>query len=334
MSDYEARQARRNQLVGVFVLVGLLAFVWLIFRFGDLPSSITTLTSYRVYAQFASAPGVQRDTPIRFCGYQVGRVTLVTPPQRLHEVREGQLTGPEYYQVTVVMSIENRYTDIPLDSRIRLMTRGFGSSYISIEPPADPCVPARAFLVEGSRVEGSVGVTSELFPEQTQKQLGELVVDLRRLIGHADQLIGDPNVQQNVRSTLANLSEASKRTIGALDRADQALAGAKDAIEQYRQLAVSGKDTLAGANDKMERLTVSIVRTSDEVGQAATQLRQLMTKVTEGDGTIGRLVNDGRFYEDLVDTTEQLQVLIQEFTGILEKLDEKGISGMWSGSKR
>lgn len=333
--DYETAQKRRNQIVGVFVLIGLIAFVWLVFRFGDLPASVAGLRSFRVYAQFASAPGVQRDTPVRFCGYQVGRITAVEPPKLLSAIQEGQASGPPYYQTTLVMGIENPYTEIPLQSQIKLMTRGFGSSYIEIVPPvADPCSPFRKFLVEGSRVQGSVGVTSELFPEQTQKKLEALADDLSSLVRHADQVVGDPNAQRDVKSILANLSESSKRTIAVLDRAERTLSGAEKTIEEYRQLAAAGKDTLAGADAKLERLTTALVQTTDEVGQASRNLRQLLDKIGSGQGTFGRLVNDGRLYEDLLDTTQQLDVMVQEFTVILERLREKGLAGIWSGSKR
>jgi len=335
VSDYEAVQARRNWIVGLFVVVGLVAFAWLVFKFGDLPSGASRWTSFDVYVQFSSAPGVQRDTPVRFCGYQVGRVTQVLAPRRLREIRSGQHTGPEYYQTTVVLSIENRYKDIPVDSRIKLMTRGFGSSYVEIQPLLpDPCSPAPGFLVEKSWVQGSVGVTSELFPEQTQRKLEELVVDLRTLVGHADQIIGDPNAQQNMKAILANLSESSKRTVLVLERAEQTLRDATEAIEQYRRLAVAGQDTLRNTDAKVDQVAVAVVQTSEDLSQAASQMRQMVEKVNGGGGTLGRLVNDGRLYEDLLETTEQLQVSIRLFTATLEKLDQKGISGMWKGSKR
>lgn len=335
MSDYEAIQAKRHILVGVFVVAGLIAFGWLVFKFGDLPSGVSKWSSFDVYVQFPSAPGVQRDTPVRFCGYQVGRVTQVMPPRRLPEIRDGRRTGPEYYQTAVVMGIENRYTDIPADSRIKLMTRGFGSSYIEIQPSVpDPCSPAQAFMVNGSWVQGSVGVTSELFPEQTQRKLEDLVDDLRAFIGHASQIVGDPNAQRNLKTILANLSESSKRTIQVLERAEQTLSGATEAIEQYRRLAVAGQDTLRNADARIDQLAVAIVQTSEDLGRAASQMRHMIDKVNEGEGTIGRLVNDGRLYEGLLETTEQVQVLVQQFQAIMDKLDKKGLSGMWRGSKR
>lgn len=333
MSDYETVRAKRDWIVGLFVVLGLIAFAWLVFRFGDLPSGVARLRSYDVYAQFASAPGVQQDTPVRFCGYQVGRVTEVRPPRRLPEIRSGARTGPEYHQTVVVMSIQSEYTDLPADARVRLMTRGFGSSYIDIQPPpADPCAPAQGVLQEGAWIQGSMGVTSELFPEQTQKKLEDLLDDLSEFFGHANGLVGDPNMQRDIRTTLANLSESSKRIGQVMERAEQALQRATEAVEEYRALAVAGKDTLRNADAKVDQLAVAIVQTSEELGQAASQMRQVVEKVNAGQGTLGRLVNDGRFYEDLLETTQQLQVFAEKLTLIVEKLDQKGLRGVWKGS--
>ena len=99
MSDYETTQRRRNMIVGAFVVVGVCALVWLIFKFGDLPTVVTKMGSFEVYVQFPTAPGVQTDTPVRFCGYQIGRVTKVMAP----EIRKDMVTGLEYYQTIVVL---------------------------------------------------------------------------------------------------------------------------------------------------------------------------------------------------------------------------------------
>jgi hypothetical protein len=33
------------------------------------------MRSFEIYVQFPPAPGVEKDTPVRFFGYQIGRVT-------------------------------------------------------------------------------------------------------------------------------------------------------------------------------------------------------------------------------------------------------------------
>jgi len=142
VSDYETTQKRRNIIVGFFVIIGLCALVWLIFKFGDLPMFVTKLDSFEIYVQFPTASGVQRDTPVQFCGYQVGRVTEVMAPEIREEQENGRKTGREYYQTVVVMSINKKYETIPCNVKVKLMRRGLGSSYIEIEQCPDiPPIP-------------------------------------------------------------------------------------------------------------------------------------------------------------------------------------------------
>ncbi len=60
MSDYETIQRRRNIIVGIFVIVAVCVLVWLIFKFGDLPTTVSKISSFDVLVQFPTAPGVQK----------------------------------------------------------------------------------------------------------------------------------------------------------------------------------------------------------------------------------------------------------------------------------
>jgi len=90
VSDYETTQRRRNIIVGIFVIVAVCAFFWLIFKFGDLPVFVSEWKSFKVRVQFPTAPGVQENTSVRFCGYEIGRVTKVEPPKVLKDLNTGQ----------------------------------------------------------------------------------------------------------------------------------------------------------------------------------------------------------------------------------------------------
>jgi len=218
VSDYETRQRTRNIIVGIFVVAALGALAWLIFMFEDLPGFVTAWKSFEVRVQFPMAPGVQKDTPVRFCGYQIGSVAKVMAPQIREEIRDGEGTGLEYHQTLVVLSIDNRYVNIPYNSEVKLMTRGLGSSYIEIKPPLpDPNRPVMKFLEHGSLLQGSTGMTSEFFPEESQERLDELANKLDRLLSNVNDIIGDAENKENIKKTLTNLSEASKRATQALE---------------------------------------------------------------------------------------------------------------------
>jgi len=306
VSDYETMQRRRSMAVGVFVIVAVIAFFWMIFKFGDLPVLVSEMKSYEVKIQFPSAPGVQKDTPVRFCGYQIGTVTDVKPPNILQDKNTKQW----YHQTLVIISIENRFKDIPDIVDAKLMTRGLGSSYIELSiPPVN--VREGKFLVEGSLLQGSSGVTSEFFPAETQKKLDELITGISAFVKNSNDVIGDAENKANLKAALTNLADASQQ--------------AGDAIRQLKEAAATGKTMLQNADTRTAQLTTSLITTSDKLGEVMTNLDSILTKVNDGEGTAGKLVNDGRLYEQLLEDSKQLHLVLQDLKSFVAESKEKGI---------
>jgi phospholipid/cholesterol/gamma-HCH transport system substrate-binding protein len=333
VSDYEAAQRRRDVVVGLFVIVGLGALGWMIFKFGDLPTAITRMRSFQVYVQFPTAPGVMKDTAVRFCGYQIGRVTTVMPPQ----VRTDLNTGQMYHQTLCVLSINRKYTDIPCNVEVKLMTRGLGSSYLElkVDPNKLPAQPrdsndlSTCFLKDGMSLQGSTGMTSEFFPEESQEKLNLLVEGIRTFIDNANHIIGDPNNQRNLKATLANVTKTSEAFPAAVDQAIAMMKDAQKTMEEFRRLATTGSDTLKSTDAKAERLVASMVTTSNEIGKAVSQLRVAVEKVNNGQGSAGRLINDGRLYEGLLEDTTQLNILLKDLKELIDKVSEKGLHSVY-----
>ena len=288
MSDYETEQRKRNIIVGVFVVVAICAIVWLIFMFNDFPTVVSELRSFQVFVQFPTAPGVLKDTPVRFCGYPIGSVTNVMPPQ----IRKDLNTGLEYHQTVVVLSVNKKYVNIPSNVEVKLMTRGLGSSYIelSVDPtlpltPRDPNRPETKFLVDKMLLQGSTGMTSEFFPEESQKKLDELVKGLAAFINNANEILGDKANKENIKTTLANLSVAT---------------------EELKKFLASG------------------VSTSEEINKTTAELRLVLEKINSGQGSAGKIINDARLYENLLENTQEMEVLLRDLKELVE-YNKKGI---------
>jgi len=280
----------------------------MIFKFGDLPLFVSEWKCFAVTVQFPTAPGVQKNTPVRFCGFQIGRVTNVKPPKVMKDLKTGQF----YHQTIVVLSIGKEYSNIPDDVEVKLMTRGLASSYVELkEQPYDVNKRQRDFLAAGSVLQGSTGMTSEFFPEESQKKLEELVDGLRTLIDNANEIIGDPNNKENFKKILANLSLATNQ--------------ATKTLEEFQKFSAAGTTTLKNADASVEKIVTAMIDTSEELSKTVVELRLVLEKVNRGRGTAARLINDGRFYEGLLENTEQMQVLLQELRSFVAESRDKGL---------
>ncbi|MCK5225078.1 MAG: MCE family protein [Planctomycetes bacterium] len=290
MNDYESIQRKRNIAVGLFVFLGLCSLFWLVFKFGDLPIAVSKWKSFEVTIRFPKAAGVQKKTAVQFCGYQIGSVTKVEPPKVLRNLK----TDKSYHQTAVIVSIDKRYNDIPEDLRAKLIARGLGSSYIELVALAgDANEPVTEFLKDGSVLQGCVGISSELFPEETQKKLNDLAVDLAKLVKNANDIIGDDENKGNIKTALANLSEASNQ--------------ATETLKEIQKFSAHGIDT------------------SQELSKAVVQLSVILEKIDNGQGTIARFLNDGKLYESLLENSEQVEVLLQNMKIFIEQSNKDGL---------
>jgi len=305
MSDYDYIQNKRNMIVGAFVIVGVLVFAYMVFLFGELPVTVTKFTSYSVKVKFPFAPGVQENTPIRYCGYQIGRVTYVAPPAQFLDIN-----GRAIPQVTVEMAIDRKYSEIPANVKVKLGKRGMGSSYIDLitEPMTKEELEKLEpkYLRQGMLLQGldSSGADFELIPPELQNKIDTFFVKVTALTDNLNTVVGDANNQQNFKKTLANLSKATEESITTL--------------QQIREFSQTGKEKMATVSD-------SVMQTSEELGETLIELRRTLNKINSGEGTVGKLINDGKLYDNLVDSSEELKAALEKMKKTFNKTSEKGI---------
>jgi phospholipid/cholesterol/gamma-HCH transport system substrate-binding protein len=110
-------------LVGLFVLLGLAALLFLALKAANL-TSFSTESTYPLSARFDNIGGLKVRAPVRSAGVTVGRVTAIT-------------LDPKTYQGVVSMDIRVGF-QFPKDSSAKILTSGLlGDQYIGLEPGAD-----------------------------------------------------------------------------------------------------------------------------------------------------------------------------------------------------
>lgn len=317
MTDYNTIQRRHNILVGIFVLIATGALIGLIWVFGDLPIAVSKLRSFQIVAQFAAAPGIQKNTPVQLGGYQVGRVIQVMAPEILEDK-----TGRKYHQTKVILAIDKKYINIPSNVDVKLMKRGLGSSYVElvVDPgrelePTDPNRPETVYLQQGMILYGSTGTTSEFFPEETQKQITDLAGRLIVLVDNANDILGDAKTKQNAKAIISNLAQASEQ--------------ATKTLKEIERFSATGKATLQNADVQVTRMVDALAEMSDEFGRTLSELRDTIERANNGDGTAAKLLNDGRLYENLLDNSQELQTLLEQLRLFVAESRQKGIKIKW-----
>ena len=119
-------------LVGMFVILGLFAFVVMALNISNL-TSLSSDKGYTVTAQFDNIGGLRTRAKVTLSGVGVGRVTEISYDK-------------ESFRAVVMMRLNSDVNYLPEDTQASIYTAGLlGEQYISLEPGAEDDV-----LKEGS----------------------------------------------------------------------------------------------------------------------------------------------------------------------------------------
>ena len=126
--------------VGLFVLLGLAALLFLAFQAGNM-RTLSFGQTYSVTGRFDNIGGLKPQAPVKSAGVVVGRV--------------GEITfDDKSFQASVRLDMESEYK-FPKDSSLKILTAGLlGEQYIGIEAGGD-----EQNLAEGDRINRTQSAT-------------------------------------------------------------------------------------------------------------------------------------------------------------------------------
>ena len=117
------QRSKNDVLVGLFVLLGLAAILFLALQSANL-LSLNFQSTYRITAKFDNIGGLKPKAAVKSAGVVVGRVESIS-------------FDDKSFQALVTLALENRYA-FPKDSSLKILTSGLlGEQYIGIDAGSD-----------------------------------------------------------------------------------------------------------------------------------------------------------------------------------------------------
>ncbi|MBL8880932.1 MAG: MCE family protein [Phycisphaerales bacterium] len=338
------QERRRNMLVGLFVLFGLVAFGTLIVMFGRGPTSLLYGKTYPVVVRFKSATGIRPGTLVTVWGKTIGRVQTV---DFVDATRFDQ-------GVRVVLAVESRYR-LPGGSFARTSEPGLGQGRppINIVPgPADaPPLPEWA-EISGSMASaaeslippevmstlqttaGRIGEAASALtpvledlhftlqprsPEEVdraggpQGNIASAAVRIDSALKHINDVLGDAAVKSHLREGIENFHAISVDGRTAVSDLKVAIGDAKAGASEFKNLMVQGQDSLRTITTDISTTARSAQDGLDKAGKLISHVDEIMVTINRGEGSIGKMVRDERLYESAVLSFRRLSELMEEF---------------------
>lgn len=228
---------------------------------------------------------------------------------RVNGLRKGQVRDMRLVGDHVVVELELA-KDVTLthDSRVAIRDLGMmGEKVISIDLRSTGLAYGPRDTVPGDYEPGLNDVMTRL--GGTADAMADMASDLRDLThrlnrdGQLEQVVGNFNAtSQELRALVTENRTALNRT----------LRNFSDASETAKSLTTDREGQLRRALDDFSSAAEKMDRLSGRLDSLRVVVQTVATRVNSGEGTLGRLVNDQRLYDDLSSSVSSLRSLIED----------------------
>lgn len=284
----------RELKTGIIVIGGILLFI---LGFSFLKSTPLFDDSKEFYAVYKHVGGLQPGTQVSINGLTVGAVNSI-------------VFKDESGDLLVTFSVSSDF-EFSKNSTAELYDTGIiGGKGIQINPVFDGAPLAKSG--DTLRTNTKPGLT-----ELVQQKLAPLQLKVEGAVSNADSLLMNFNDV---------LDEATKRNLR------QSIEGLNKVIVNFEQssatlntLLENNKNQIDSSLTNINTVAGNFARISDSLSQAGlsstiknleetvNNLNSILIKINNGEGSLGKLMNDKELYDNLNDASRELDLLLQDF---------------------
>lgn len=307
---------RQARVAGLFLL-GLLLLGYGVYRVGKIFDIFAD--RYQVYTLVPTALGLREGAPVTLAGQRVGQVAeiaFIPVPSK---------ASGNNLRITLALN-QDVAPQVRADSRAFLRTQGLlGDKFVDIAPGSEN---ARV-LASGDTMLAGESLDLDQFLERAaglMDETGAVITDVRTLTaglvageGTLGQLMNDDELYGRLVVTTARLEETlvqvndADGTFGRLlhdpavyDQIHSAVAR----VDSIGQLILYGDGSLSQLL-RSDSLYHGLMGTALRADSALGGINALVGRMTEGEGTLQRLINDPLLYDELLKAIIDAQTLIQ-----------------------
>ncbi|HXJ31613.1 MAG TPA: MlaD family protein [Gemmatimonadales bacterium] len=274
--------------VGAMVLAGLVLFVVGLFWFSGRSINHRGILTRVVFTNVA---GLKEGDPVLISGVAVGRVSKVSLE------RVGKVV------VTLELSGEPRVRPRTNASAVVMSKDFFGAKMIDYSPggETDSFLPSSS-LITGTKAQELADIASGV------------ATNANELIGNAKGLVStqlSEDIHNTMIATQRGMAALTAATNGPLvSQSTKALAELEHVMARFDTLLANANVQKTGM--RMDTLTANLSRLTGQLANSTANLDSLLSKISHGQGTLGKMATDTVMYQDIHKTLDALSALLND----------------------
>lgn len=263
----------RHLRVGIFVVLGLVSFLTVLFLMTD-PASFRG--RYDLITELADAGGVRRGDPVQMRGVIIGRVV------------DFEMTADE--RVAITLELHDEW-QVPVGSRATLAESGvFGGRTVEVIPGDGTTMLAPNDTIPGEDSGGGIFET-----------VGRVGSEAEVLLERLELLFDTTTVRSVQGSTQAIEALARDLRSAVVDQRDEVArltASLARAAEGLEATAADAGPELASAAARADSLLFRMESTTERLDAVLESLDTVLGRMARGEGTLGRLSRDEALWDN------------------------------------
>ncbi|MCE3281506.1 MAG: hypothetical protein K0Q66_243 [Chitinophagaceae bacterium] len=283
-----------------------IAIVFLILGFNFLKGKSLFKHGTFIYAKFSDTKGLLPSNPVMINGYQVGTVYEISS------------AGKSVDTIVVAIRMNGTY-NIPKNSIASITPSLLGSPNIEIK-----LGDRKSNLLESGDTiltMNDAGMFGDL-----QSKIGPVSDKLTVALGSMDTLLKnfnrtlDAGTRANLQSAMANIQRISAtmvlsaQSLQTMMAEQGSLAQSLDNMKTFTGNLNANNDKINAAIGNLEKTATNLSETDlkGTVAELKSAVDKLNTAMASKDGSLGLLLNDKQFYNNLVNTSRSANILLDD----------------------
>ena len=272
------------------------AILLVIFGYSYLKGTNLLEKNRTFFVKYQNVEGLATGAPVTINGLKVGKVQKID-------------FGNSQGNLVVEFNVERDF-DFSKNSVVRIYSSGLiGGKSIGIWPVYDQSsIAVTGDTLSGEIQKGMLDEFSETLMPLENKLENTLGIVDSLLISFTD--IIDESTRSDLKNAIANLSAASNNFTALTGKANNILGTNGEKLDRtFTNLDVTTKN-FATLSDSLSKIEVGQMLQNLE--DATAGLKEVVGKVNSTDGSVGKLLNDDKVYQNLEGATRQLEALLQD----------------------
>ncbi len=295
-------------------IVGLVVIVAVVLGFygvNYLKGTDLLETQRKYYAVYSNIDGLEKANPVTLNGYKVGIVKNI------------QINPSNQQTLLVTLIINEEALNIPHDSKAVIISSDIlGSKAVDLWLGTSD-----SLILPGDTLFSEI---EDGLKESVNKELAPLKNKAENLISSVDQAIQvvkavfDKNAQkdlsegiQSIKNTFKKLETTAEGIDSLVKTQSKTINASLKQIEHFTAMLERSSDNIEVAVGNIKNISDSLAASNltqaiNNAQQAMADVSQIMVKVNEGNGTLGKLVNDDSLFVNMLEATKNLEYLLED----------------------